>query len=455
REEEERKRRAKEALAARAAQTAAAPAETDDVPIREEDLDLEEVRRDEQMLSEAARRAAREGIAPAPPAAPKRRRKLGKPLALGAFVLLVVAVGVLHVMPMSTAQYEAAASEALGVPVRIGEARLSLLTGVSLNMARVSIGEATVAAVRARPAVGALFDARKTFEWIELEGVAAGQGAFGAALFGKASGANFGVARVVAKQVKLEGPLALPTLEIEAAFGADGAPRSVTLRGPEKLEVRFSPRGAEAGFELSAGSLAVPFVPALGLTEVSAKGLATREALSVSQFDGRAFDGVISGSAAIRWGAVWSVEGELRVRNVNAAVFAPALVSEGRAEGRGTFRMSGPQPARLHESARLEGSFRIEKGALGFDIGRALSTGQTGGRTEFAELTAQGVYDRGAVQVRNIAFSRGAMSATGALEISADGALAGRLSAEVKTPTQVLRGALSLAGRAGDPVIRK
>lgn len=229
----------------------------------------------------------------------------------------------------------------------------------------------------------------------------------------------------------------------------------MTVRGPEKLEVRFSPRGAQAGFELSAASFAVPFVPALGLTDVSAKGVATREALAVSQFDARVFDGLISGSAAIRWGAAWSVEGELRVRNVNAAVFAPALVSEGRAEGRGTFRMSGAAPARLYESARLEGSFRIEKGALGFDLGRALAGGQSRGRTEFTELTAQGIYDRGAVQVRNIALSRGAMSAAGALDISADGVLVGRLSAEVKTPTQVLRGTLSLAGRAGEPVIGK
>jgi hypothetical protein len=465
REEEERKRRAKAAVAAQAAaQPAAAPADGDDIPIRDEDLDLEEVRRDEKVLSEEGRRAAREreqarrereGPAPAAAAAPRRPRKWGKPLAIGAFALLVIAIGAVHVMPLSTAEYESAASEALGVPVKIGGARLSLLTGVQVTFDRVTLGEVSAATARARPSVGSLFGPTKAFDAIELEGVSATQAAFGAALFGKAAGPNFSVARVSAKQVKLEGPLPLPVLDIEAVFGGDGAPQSVTVHGPEKLAARITPRGAEAGVEVSAASLALPFVPALSLSDFNLKGTATRQGLTVSEFDGRAFDGAIAGTARIRWDAAWSAAGELRVRGINAAVFAPALLSEGRVEGRGAFQMSGAAPARLHENARLEGTFKVEKGALGFDIARVLASGQAGGRTEFAELSAQGTYDKGAVQLRNIGLSRGAMSASGALDISSDGTLSGRLTAEIKTPTQALRGAVTLSGKVREPAIRK
>lgn len=465
REEEERKRRAKAAVAAQAAaQPAAAPADGDDIPIRDEDLDLEEVRRDEKVLSEEGRRAAREreqarrereGPAPAAAAAPRRPRKWGKPLAIGAFALLVIAIGAVHVMPLSTAEYESAASEALGVPVKIGGARLSLLTGVQVTFDRVTLGEVSAATARARPSVGSLFGPTKAFDAIELEGVSATQAAFGAALFGKAAGPNFSVARVSAKQVKLEGPLPLPVLDIEAVFGGDGAPQSVTVHGPEKLAARITPRGAEAGVEVSAASLALPFVPALSLSDFNLKGTATRQGLTVSEFDGRAFDGAIAGTARIRWDAAWSAAGELRVRGINAAVFAPALLSEGRVEGRGAFQMSGAAPARLYENARLEGTFKVEKGALGFDIARALASGQAGGRTEFAELSAQGTYDKGAVQLRNIGLSRGAMSASGALDISSDGTLSGRLTAEIKTPTQALRGAVTLSGKVREPAIRK
>jgi len=82
-------------------------------------------------------------------------------------------------------------------------------------------------------------------------------------------------------------------------------------------------------------------------------------------------------------------------RVLGALVLAPALVSEGKGEGSGTFTMSGPLPAKLGEGARLEGGFKIEKGVLGsFDLSRALQTsgGQATGRTIFTELSGQVVY---------------------------------------------------------------
>jgi hypothetical protein len=64
---------------------------------------------------------------------------------------------------------------------------------------------------------------------------------------------------------------------------------------------------------------------------------------------------------------------------------AKALVSEGKVESRGTYAMKGPAPAKLGESLRVEGTFKIEKGVLGsFDLGRAMQgTGPLAGRTVF------------------------------------------------------------------------
>ncbi len=362
-------------------------------------------------------------------------------------------------MPVATGDYEKAASEALGVPVKIGSGRLSLLTGVELKFERVSIGDAVTASlVRGSPDLGSLFGPRKTFSRIELEGVSVSQASLGAALFGKAGGGDFNVARVSAKQVKLDGPLALPALDLEAVIGGGGTLQTVTLRGAEKLAVVLSPRGSEVGVEISAGALAVPFVPALNLVDFGLKGTATRQGLTVSEFDGRSFDGVFSGTGRIRWGASWTAEGEVRVRGVNSAVFAPTLVSEGKVEGRGVYSMSGPVPAKLYEGARLEGNFKIEKGVLGsFDLSRALQTGgaQSGGRTLFNEMNAQAVYDKGATQLRNVTIAAGAMTATANLDIDAGGTLNGRIAAEVKTSAQTQRATLSITGKLQDPVIRK
>jgi hypothetical protein len=130
-EEDERKRKAKEALAAKQADERAAKATAskgaskaadDDIDVSEDDLDKDDLKRDQKVAAERARKVARE----APPVAVAtggRPKKWGKPAAIALFVLLLAGVAVLNFMPLSTAEYEKAASDALGVPVKIGSAR--------------------------------------------------------------------------------------------------------------------------------------------------------------------------------------------------------------------------------------------------------------------------------------------------------------------------------------------
>jgi len=263
---------------------------------------------------------------------------------------------------------------------------------------------------------------------------------------------------VMIKQLSLDGPLKLPPLDVDAAVAGDGSVQSVKLTGNDKLSVQISPKGSEMAFEISAGSLALPFVPALNLSEFGMKGTANRGGITSAEFDGRAYDGVISGTARIQWGANWTVEGEMRVRAVKVAVFAPALVSEGKVDGRAAYTMSGSVPAQLYESARMQGEFKIDKGVLGsFDLTRALQTGgaQSSGRTVFNELKGQGVYDKGTIQLRDISVSAGAMNAGASIDIDANGGISGRIAADVKTPNQTLRAVLNISGKVQDPVIRK
>ncbi len=478
-EEAERKRKAKEALAAKqaeekakaaaAAQRAGAAvaaksaakkkiADDDDIDVSDDDIDMDDIKRDEKVLAKTARKAALEQPSVASVTA-QRPKKWGKPVAIALFVLLIGALGLLQVMPISTAEYEKAASEAMGAPVKIGSAHLSVITGIEVRFEGVSVGDAVkIGLVRGFPEVGSLFGEKKAFSRIELEKVSVSQSQLADAVLGKIAGDSFRVGRVVIKQARLDGPLALPPMDIEATVSGDGSLQSVKLNGGDKLSVQLSPKGNEIGFEISAGSLALPFVPALTLLDFSMKGTANRQGVTTSEFDGRAYDGVISGTAKIRWGATWSVDGELRSRAVKVAVFAPALVSEGKVEGRAAYSMSGATPASLYESARIQGEFKIEQGVLGsFDLTRALQTGgaQTSGRTIFSELTGQGVYDKGAIQIRNASITAGAMNAGASLDVDAGGALSGRVVADVKTPNQTLRATLNISGKVQDPVIRK
>jgi hypothetical protein len=472
-EEADRKRKAKEALAAKqaeekaakqAARSAAAKApakDDDDIEVSDEDLDMDDVKRDQKVLAKTARKAAPE-YAPPPPVGAKPMRKpmqWGKPAAIALFVVLVGGIGVLNVMPVSTAEYEKAASEAMGVPVKIGAARLAVLTGIEVKFENVSVGDGVkIRLARGSLALGSLLGGKKAFSRMELEGASISQSQLGGAVLGKVANDNFRIERILIKQAKFDGPLALPPLDVEAVVGGDGSLQSVTARGGDKLSVQLTPTGGDIGFEISAGSLALPFVPALTLSDFGMKGTANRGGVVKSEFDGRVFDGVVSGTAKIRWGSSWTVDGELKARALKVGVFAPALVSEGKLEGKGSYVMSGSDPATLFQSAKVQGEFKIEKGVLGsFNLTRALQTGgaQSSGITDFSELTGQAVYDKGAIQVRNVALAAGAMNAGVSLDIDANGGLAGRVVADVKTPQQTLRATLNISGKITDPVVHK
>jgi hypothetical protein len=388
----------------------------------------------------------------------RQERNWGKPVTIALLVILGVALGALHVIPISTADYEKAAREALGQPVRVGSARISLWRGVHYEFKDVRIGERVrIAEARAFPALDALFDEKKIFKRIELEGAALPQDVLGEALFARANGENFTLGRVVAKQLKLGGPLPLPPLDVDVALDATGLPRVASLAGPENLVVNLSSKGAELEFEMSASSFTLPIAPALSLDQFGMKGTLTRRGMNISSWDGAALNGNVSGTAQVRWGGTWNVEGVVTARGINAAVFAPALLSEGRGEGTGRFWMTGSEPAKLASGGRLEGNFTVNKGVLGsFDLSRAIQTGgrQVTGRTQFTEMNGQAIYNAGAVALRNVTIGAGALNAGASADIAQSGALSGRIVIDVRTSTQALRAILILGGTVKEPQVK-
>jgi hypothetical protein len=457
REERERQRlREEEARRAREAEERARKAK------QEEQL-VARAERGPVFVEEAKARSRRERELAAKPRGAGQaggRRRLGKSVALTLFGLLVVAVGVVHVMPIDTAEYERAATDALGRPVRIGSGRLSFVTGLQLKLSDVRIGEGVhIAEVRAYPEISALFGPRKTFERIEIDGARMDQASLGQVLFAGIKADNFNASRVTARGLELSGPLTLPKgLEFEAAYDRDGALRTANVRGADALLIKFSRRSQGQGFdvEMSAATFTLPFAPEITLGKFSAKGVATAQGMTLSEWDGAILSGVVSGTANVRWGDNWAVDGVVTARNLYAAVFAPALVSDGKAEGSGKFQMRGA-PGKLASTARLDGSFTVTRGVLGsIDLTRAIQTGGkfATGRTEFSEMNGQATYDRGAVALRNITLGAGQLNAGASADIAQNGALSGRIVADVRVASQTLRATLSLAGTVKEPQVR-
>ena len=489
RDAEDRKRREREAEAAAA--RAASDSKSDDIGVSDDDLDMDDVKRDQEAVSKESRKAARErereakerereaqerakerereakraakgGPAPAAAAAyrhkPFRRKtSWGKRVAVTLFLLLAAGVGALHVMPISTTEYEKAASEAIGRPVKIGAAHLSLYSGVQLILDNVGVGDAKIASVRAFPEIGSLFDDRKAFSRIELEDASLRQEAIGEALATKLRSPSFSVARLSVKRLKLTGPLPLPVLEAEILISPAGSIGLISLLGPDGLVGKLTPSGSGIDFDVTASGFTLPFLPDVTLSTFAMKGKATNDSARIESWGGASLDGAISGSANVRWGSTWSLDGVLTARGINAAVFAPALLSEGKAEGTGRFSMNDPDPTNFKGRGRIEGTFNLNKGVLGsFDLSRAIQTGgrQATGRTPFTEMSGVAIFDRGSVALRNVSFRAGAMNAGASADITPEGALSGRIVAEIRTSSQSLRATVNIGGTVTEPLAK-
>ena len=452
--------------------------EIDEVEVSDDDLRMDEVKRDEQALTKEARKAAREREkeekrrakeekkrlkaeqAPIKPIKIRRPRKWGRTVALLLVVLVVGAMAAVHFAPVPTADYERAASAAFGQPVRIGAARMSLVRGLEITFERVAVGSGVhIAKVHAYPDFATVLGNDKSFRRIELDGAVVRQENLGQLLFGTMNLRGLRVGRIEATKLRLPGPLSLPSFDADVEIAANGALRSATLEGPDRMIATLTPKGTEVGLEMNAGIFSLPFAPDVALTSFSMKGSANRHGMTLTEWDGNVLDGTLSGTAKIQWGPVWTVEGKLKVHRINAAVFAPALLSEGKIEdGQGSYRMSGPTPGKLLDGAHIEGSFGMSKGVLGsFDLSRAIQTsgGQSAGRTIFAELTAEGVYDKGTVALRNVNIAAGALNAAASVEIAPGGALNARIVADMKTAGQTLRQTLTVTGTVKEPVVKE
>jgi hypothetical protein len=449
-------------------ESAARNQEVGDIPISSADLDRGDVEDDERKLTPDARKALRDrerevararsrGDVSGKKAAAAYRRKQptqwGKPVAIFLFLTLLIGAGVANFIPLDTAEYERAASDAVGAPVKIGAARMRVLTGVQLRFERVTVGDvAKIAEIRAVPELASLLGDDKVFTRLEFEKAVVQQAALGNALFGTMKQGRLQVARVVAQGARFDGPLALPAMDVDARIGPSGKVFTVKLSG-EQVNGLITPREQSVGFEVTMASFDVPFVDKLTLAEFGMKGSAERSGMA-AEFDGRLYDGTVVGKARIEWGAQWSVQGEIQGRTMNAAVFAPQMVSEGRFDGKGRFAMSGPEPARLDDTARLDGEFTVTKGALGsFDISRALqsSSAQASGRTPFTELEGRVSLAGAALAFRDLRLKSGLLGARGSLDVDPKGGLSGRVDAELRN----LRGTYYIGGKLGDPQLRR
>jgi hypothetical protein len=383
----------------------------------------------------------------------------GKPVALGLFLILLLGLVVVHFVSFDRyiPQFEKLAGAHLRQPVKIKALYLSLVPLPQWRLVGVSIGDEgqlAVAQINAVTELGSMFSEQKVFKSIALESPVLSEDGLRALLFGKPQGQDFKVASVTVRNGKINSrSFVLPALDGTIALSENGAWQKIALEAPDhKTSLLLESSGAGAQFDFETSAFNLPFGAAFILEDFSVKGLLGRDELRLSEFKGSIYGGYVSGNANLSWGAGWSLGGEVSVRAIDPGRIAPALLNEGKLEGKAVYTMRGKSYGELFAAPRMEGTFAVLKGSLlGVDLARLLQGGSAGGKTAFAELSGNVVYDGGNTQLRQVHLSAGPVSASGIGDADAIKNISGHFSVELKSPVAQARANLSLSGTLSEP----
>jgi class 3 adenylate cyclase len=383
----------------------------------------------------------------------------GKRVALGSALILVIGLVLVHFVSFDRfiPQIEQLASAHLRQPVKVKALHLWLIPPVHWRLEGVSVGNAgqlSVPRVKAIPELGSLFRDNKTLKSLVLESPALSEEGLFALLFGKPDAREFKVASVIVKNGKFNSKtMILPALDAKIALGGDGAVQTVALETADhKTNLSVEPKGGEAQVEITTDAFSMPFGPAFILEDFSAKGVLSRNELRLNEFKGGSYGGFLSGNANLKWGAGWSLGGEISFRAMDPGSIVPALLAEGKLEGKSAYAMRANSYDRLFAAPRMEGTFTVLKGSLlGVDLGRMVQGDSLGGKTVFAELTGNFAYEGGRTQLRQVHLRAGPLSAGGSAEVDASKNLSGRFAVEFKSPVAQARTDLAVSGTLREP----
>jgi hypothetical protein len=245
----------------------------------------------------------------------------------------------------------------------------------------------------------------------------------------------------------------LPALDATIAMGEDGAWQKIALETPDhKTSLLLEPKGEGAQLEVETNAFSMPFGPAFILENFSAKGVLGRDELRLSEFKGGIYGGYLYGNASLKWGAGWSLGGDISVRAMDPGRIAPALLEEGKLEGKAVYAMRAKSYDELFTAPRMEGTFAVLKGSLlGVDLARLLQGGSIGGRTAFAEVSGNFVAEGGKTQLRQVHLGAGPVSAGGNADADAGKNISGRFAVELKSPVAQTRANLAVSGTLREP----
>ena len=238
--------------------------------------------------------------------------------------------------------------------------------------------------------------------------------------------------------------------------------------GTEKIELQNADRSLRiSGVPASSGLLLnidgygwKPFANlSLTFDSLQAKGLLQRGKLVIQSFDTALLGGVVKGSWMLDWTAGLAMAGEASLARLNSglvsAAFVPKLRIEGDLAGELRLRGSGLDSSALWRNVDAELDIVMNNGVLyGVDLGEAVRRGAgsvvRGGSTKFDRLTGILSVKSGQVDARAVRLDAGIMVANGQLSATSAQNVAASFIVAMQTSVSSQRLSVKLSGNLPD-----
>jgi len=399
-------------------------------------------------------------------------RNWPKTIGIGLLALIVVAVALLHFVPLNgyIAGARQAMSQRLGVTVDIAELRYALLPTPQLTLHGVALGnlqEVKIATLVASASPFALLSDSKQISEVEVNNLTADQDALALAARWAAPAET---QSLTVRKVRLKGAkLALrdfeaPSFDGEITIGADGGVERAQLNSTG-LRVDITQKDKTWRATLDGRNWQAPLGPALTFDDLNVVAVFGPKQVTLTTIEGHAGRGTMKGTAKATWSSTIRVDGELNITGGDLAQLMAAFTRDFTATGTMTtsanFALQSASLKTLFKEPKVEATFTIERGELNnVDVVRAIQSpsrdGVRGGKTRFESLKGTLQASDKQVSYRKLQLGSGPMNASGAVDVATNGDLSGRVAAELGSKTVVVaRGNLVVTGNIRTPILRQ
>jgi hypothetical protein len=409
-----------------------------------------------------------------PEGAPERRRpplRIGqvvRPVIIGVVVLLAIAIGVLHVVPMPTAKFERTLAAWLQDDVSIESLVFRAVPSPHLRFTNLSVGksfDAKAETGKLMVDLGSLFGDRPGINAVELERVTIGSEAvkripaWGASS-GKPQGG--GITRISMKAVKIDVRPEVAGFDATLEFTPKGAVTKVALNSAAGWSVVAVP--IEGGFDLDINARNFTLPTAVQIpVDARLKGTLRDNVIDIPQLEGSLLEGQLNGSLKVTWGKGVRLDSALALQKINAQKLVNAFTKDiavvGRMDGNFNIVAEGTSAETLFNTTRAQGKFRVGEGSISnvdlVAVMQSDSAGTRAGVTKFNELSGELSTVEKRANFRQVNLQGGVLRGNGAFEIGPNASLSGRLGLEMRSQVAQDRGSFAVSGTVSRPVIRR